>query len=144
LLFSDYHRGNDWSGDYCNFTKFVNFCPRDLWHHCWQFNSFPKLFYYFIKLVFAFEWFQFVLVSAKHAMSILYCFIDWHVTSRVRPVVDNSNPPTFWNRICTEPFVLFLSISPKGSLFSFFNFLVLWLMLWLVMKVWWEYLRRTG
>ena len=34
-------------------------------------------------------------------------------------MVDNSNPPTFWNRIRTESFVLFLSMSPKRSLFSF-------------------------
>ena len=60
-----------------------------------------------------------MLVSARHAMSMLYCFIDWHVTSRVWPVVDSSNPPTFWNRILVTSVALFCRTSPKGLLFNF-------------------------
>ena len=53
-----------------------------------------------------------MLVSARHAMSMLYCFIDWHITSK-------SNPPTFWKRILVTSVALFCRTSPKGVLFNF-------------------------
>ena len=34
-------------------------------------------------------------------------------------MVDNSNPPTFWNRILVTSFALFCRTSPKGLLFNF-------------------------
>ena len=61
-------------------------------------------------------------VSARHAMSMLYCFIDWYVTSRVWPVVDSSNPSTFWNRILVTSVAFFCRTSPKGLLFNFVDF----------------------
>ena len=34
--------------------------------------------------------------------------------------MDNPNPLTFWNRIRMDSVVLFLRVSPKGSLFNLF------------------------
>ena len=58
-------------------------------------------------------------VSVRHAMSMVYCFIDWHVTSKVWPVVDSSNPPTFWNRILVTSGAFSCRTSPKGLLSNF-------------------------
>ena len=66
-----------------------------------------------------------MLVSARHAMSMLYCFIDWHVTSKVWSVVDSSNPPTFWNRILVTSVAFFCRTSPKGLLFNFVGLFLL-------------------
>ena len=45
------------------------------------------------------QWFQFVFVSARHAMSICLSWIPLHVASSVWEVVLNSKPLTFWKKI---------------------------------------------
>ena len=105
LLFFHYSGWCEEGGKYCVSSWLIHFAPGDGRHWCCQFVPFPKSLFNFLYF-FAFGWFQLVLVSAKHAMSMLNFCIALHVSSRGWYVLESSSPFTFWNRMRTESVVL--------------------------------------
>ena len=81
-----------------------------------------------------------MLVSTRYAMSMLNVLIALHVSSRVWPMEDNSNPLTFCNRIRMESVGVFIRVSSKGTLFNFligFSFCLCWKCWWSYFSCWW-------
>ena len=140
LLFFYYFWGYEGVCKYYNSLWFVDFDPRDQRHYCRQFTSLPKSPYCFVNLYFSLEWFQLVLNLAEHAISMLYFCIALHFSSRVWPVLDNSSPFTFWNKIRMESLVFFI-VCPNSSLhvLCFFQSVVF---IFVDRSMWCQYLDR--